>query len=163
MHTSEPEMSQFEQRADNCQKLGKTAAEMFQIMQQVYIEDALSHSVVFRCHRRFWQARVWKIMCGLVGHKQFGLNARCNKFMPAYRSKWVDDITAAVGVSHGTCYKILSDDLNMSRVTQHSVPRIRSQVLYIASSRNIYHEAETKFGFDAPSKDRSLLLSIYYI
>jgi hypothetical protein len=31
---------------------------------------------------------------------------------------------AAVGISHGTCHKILSDDLNMSRVTQHSVPSV---------------------------------------
>ncbi|KAJ4445277.1 hypothetical protein ANN_07078 [Periplaneta americana] len=45
----------------------------------------------------------------------------------ANRSQSVDDIAATVGVSHGTCYKILSDDLNMSRVTQHSVPRILSQ------------------------------------
>ncbi|KAJ4442516.1 hypothetical protein ANN_04103 [Periplaneta americana] len=45
MRTSEPEMSQFEQRANIkfCQKLGKTAAETFQMMQHVYGEDA--HSV----------------------------------------------------------------------------------------------------------------------
>ncbi|KAJ4427289.1 hypothetical protein ANN_24907 [Periplaneta americana] len=44
MRTSEPEMSQFEQRANIkfCQKLGKTAAETFQMMQQVYGEDAHS-------------------------------------------------------------------------------------------------------------------------
>jgi hypothetical protein len=43
----------------------------------------------------------------------------------------VDEIaaaTAAAELSHGTCHKILSDDLNISRVTQHSVPRILTQV-----------------------------------
>jgi hypothetical protein len=30
------------------------------------------------------------------------------------------DEAAAAGISHGTCHKILSDDLNTSRVTQHS-------------------------------------------
>ena len=45
----------------------------------------------------------------------------------ANRSQTVDDLAAAVGVSHGTCFKILTDDLNMSRVTQHSVPRILRQ------------------------------------
>ena len=40
----------------------------------------------------------------------------------ANRSQSVDDLTAAVGVSHGTCHKILADDLKMSRVTQQSVP-----------------------------------------
>jgi hypothetical protein len=34
-------------------------------------------------------------------------------------SQTVDEIAAA-GISHGTCHNILSDDLNMSHVTQHS-------------------------------------------
>jgi hypothetical protein len=42
-------------------------------------------------------------------------------------SQTVDEIAAAAGISHGTCHKILSDDLNMSRVTQHSVPRVGMQ------------------------------------
>jgi hypothetical protein len=33
----------------------------------------------------------------------------------------LDEIAA--GISHGTCHKILSGDLNMPHVTQHSVPR----------------------------------------
>ena len=45
----------------------------------------------------------------------------------ANRSQSVDDLAAAVRVSHGTCYRILTDDLNMSRVTQHSVPRVLAQ------------------------------------
>jgi hypothetical protein len=39
----------------------------------------------------------------------------------------VDEITTAAGISHGTCHKILSDDPNISRVTQHSVPCVLSQ------------------------------------
>jgi hypothetical protein len=39
----------------------------------------------------------------------------------------VDEIAAAAGISHGTCHKILSDDLNMSRVTRHSVPCVLTQ------------------------------------
>jgi hypothetical protein len=40
-----------------------------------------------------------------------------------------DEITATAesGISHGTGHKILSDDLNMSRVTQHSVPCFLTQ------------------------------------
>jgi hypothetical protein len=37
-----------------------------------------------------------------------------------------DEVTAA-GISHGTCHKILSDDLNISHVTQHIVPCILMQ------------------------------------
>jgi hypothetical protein len=46
--------------------------------------------------------------------------------MHAKSSQTVDEITAAE-ISHGTCHRILSDDLNMSHVTQHSVPRILTQ------------------------------------
>jgi hypothetical protein len=46
----------------------------------------------------------------------------------ANHSQMVDEIAAAAeGISHGTCHKILSDDLNMSCITQHSVPRILTQ------------------------------------
>jgi hypothetical protein len=42
-------------------------------------------------------------------------------------SQMVDEIAAAAGISHGTCHKILSDDLNMSYVMQHSVPGALTQ------------------------------------
>jgi hypothetical protein len=51
-------------------------------------------------------------------------------FVHANHSQAVDEIataTAAAGISHGTCHKILSDDLNMSRTTQHSIPRVITQ------------------------------------
>ena len=48
----------------------------------------------------------------------------------ANRSQLVDNLASAVGVSHGTCYKILTDDLNMSHVTQHTVQRILLQDQY---------------------------------
>jgi hypothetical protein len=44
------------------------------------------------------------------------MNANC--------TQTVDEIAAAAaaGINHCTCHTILSDDLNMSRVTQYSVP-----------------------------------------
>jgi hypothetical protein len=46
-----------------------------------------------------------------------------------YCSQTVDEIAAAAAaaISHGTFHKILSDDLKMSCVTQHSVPCILMQ------------------------------------
>jgi hypothetical protein len=59
------------------------------------------------------------------------LNSRSKKLQTlvcANRSKMVDEIAAAAaGINHDTCHRILSDDLNMSRVAQHSVPRIKTQ------------------------------------
>ena len=42
-------------------------------------------------------------------------------------SQSVGNYAAPVGVSHGTCYKILTDDLNKSRVAQHNIPCILTQ------------------------------------
>jgi hypothetical protein len=44
----------------------------------------------------------------------------------ANRFQTVDEIAAA-GISHGTCHKILSGDLNTSHVTLHSVPHVLTQ------------------------------------
>jgi hypothetical protein len=41
-------------------------------------------------------------------------------------SQTVDEIPAG-GISHGICHKILSDNVNMSCVTQHSVSRVLMQ------------------------------------
>jgi hypothetical protein len=67
------------------------------------------------------------MMCILFGQEWSELNTRSKKLTRANRSQTVDEISAAAGISHGTCHRILSDDLNMSHVTQHSVPRILSQ------------------------------------
>jgi fructose/tagatose bisphosphate aldolase len=60
------------------------------------------------------------MMSVVVGQKQSEVNARSKKLVSANRSQSVDDVAAAVGISHGTCHKLLTDDdLNMSRVSEH--------------------------------------------
>ena len=95
-------------------------------MQQVYGDSAFSCSVVLRWYRRFSkERRSWRIMCVLVGHKPFELNARLVAISArANRSQSVDDLAATVGISYGKHYKMLTDDLNLSRVTHHSVSSI---------------------------------------
>ena len=71
-----------------------------------------------------------RMMCVLVGRKLFELNTRLKKLeclICANHSQSVDDLAATVGVSHVTCYKILTDDMKISRVTQNSVPCILTQ------------------------------------
>jgi protein-arginine kinase activator protein McsA len=70
--------------------------------------------------------RVWKMMSILVGQEWSELNSGSKKFATlacASCSQTVDEITAA-GITCGTCHKILSDDMNISYVTQHSVPSV---------------------------------------
>jgi hypothetical protein len=73
---------------------------------------------------------VWMMMSILVGQERSELNSGSQEvamLVYANRSQMVDEIAVAAGISHGTCHKILSEDLNMSRVTQHSVSHILMQ------------------------------------
>jgi len=38
----------------------------------------------------------------------------------------IDEVSMLVGIIHGTCHKILTEDLKMRRVTSKSVPRLLS-------------------------------------
>jgi hypothetical protein len=125
-------MSQFEQweSVKFCQKLGKSASEMFQMIKQAYGEEALGRNVVFKWHECFAQGRG-----SLEDDEYTGRLRRVRTelmiqevatLVPVDRCQTVDE-TAAAGISHGTCHKILSDDVNMSRVTQHIVPCVLTQ------------------------------------
>jgi hypothetical protein len=128
-------MSQFEQREDVkfCQKLGKSASETFQMIKQVYSEEALGCSAVFKWHKRFAQG-----IDSLEDDEHTSLprtvgtelkNQEDATLVGASRSQTVDEIAAAAaaGIRLGTCYKILCNVLNMSHVTQHSAPCVLMQ------------------------------------
>ena len=101
-------MSHFEQRTNIkfCQKLGKTATETFQTMQQVYGHDALSRNFVFRWQWRFSQGRDSLEDVVPTGRSQTVRTERKIEevalLVRANRSQSVDDLPAALGVSHGT-------------------------------------------------------------
>jgi hypothetical protein len=125
-------MSQFAQceNVKYCQKLGKSASEMFQMFKQAYGEEALGRSAVFKGHKCFAQRRD-----SLEDEEHTGQPRTVRTehkiqevatLVRANRSEQVYEIAAAAaeGIRHGTRNKILSDDLNMSHVTQRSVPRV---------------------------------------
>jgi transposase len=125
-------MSQFEQQENvkSYQNLGKSASETFQMIKRAYDEEALGRSAVFKWHKRFSQGRDSlkddehtgrpRTVRTELKFQEVSTLVRDNRF------RMVDEI-AAVGISHGTCHKILSGDLNMSNVTQHSVPCVLRQ------------------------------------
>jgi hypothetical protein len=128
-------MLQFEQWENMkfCQKLGKSASKIFQTIKQAYSEEALGCGAVFKWHKRFAQGRDSleddeHTSRTRTVRTELGLQEIAT-LMRANRSQTVDEIAAAAaaGISHGTCHKILSDDLNMSHVTQHSVPPVLTQ------------------------------------
>jgi hypothetical protein len=73
-------MSQFEQWVNVrfWQKLGKSASKMFQMIKQVYSEEALGCSAVFKWHKRFAQLRD-KMISISVGQERSELNSRAKK------------------------------------------------------------------------------------
>jgi hypothetical protein len=131
-------MLQFEQR-ENVRvlpKIRQSASERFQMIKEVYGEEALGHSAVFKWYKRFAHGRDSLEDDEHTEHTDWPRTVRTElkiqevaMLVRANHSQMVDEITAAAaaGISHGTCHKILSDDLNMPPVTQHSVPRVLTQ------------------------------------
>jgi histone-lysine N-methyltransferase SETMAR len=101
------------------------------MINQAYGKETLVRSAVFKWHKRFAQGRDSledNEHTGLLRTFRTELNIQeVATLVHASRSKTVDEIAAAAGISHGTCHIILSDGLNMSRVIQHSVPRVLMQ------------------------------------
>jgi hypothetical protein len=125
-------MLQFEQQANIkfCQKLRKSPRETFNMMQQVYGEETSGCSATFKRHQCFAQGRDSLLNESSGQPKAVGTERRVkdiSTLVRANNSRLVDDITAAVWLSYGTCHIILTDDLNMSRVSEHCVPCILMQ------------------------------------
>jgi hypothetical protein len=111
--------------SSSTKKLGKSASEAFQMIRQAYGEEALGHSAVFKWHKRYAQGR------DSLEDEEHTSRPRAVKtelkiqevaaLVHANCSQTLDEFTAAAGINRGTCHKILSDDLNTSCVTQHSI------------------------------------------
>jgi histone-lysine N-methyltransferase SETMAR len=100
------------------------------MIKQAYGEEALGYNAVFKWHRHFAQGRdsledehtSWPRMV------RTELKIReVATLVHANHSQMVGEIAAAAGINHSACHKTLSDDQNMSHITQHSVPCILTQ------------------------------------
>lgn len=126
-------MSEVEQRANIkfCQKLGKSATETLIMIQQVYGEEAMGRSAAFKWHKRFAEGRDSLDDDAHTGRPRTarteGKILEVQRVVRDNRSQSIDDIAAATGISHGSCHAILTEDLNMSRVSQHIVPRFLTE------------------------------------
>jgi hypothetical protein len=127
LRAAEIENVTFEQRENVkfYQKLGKSANKTFQMIKQAYGEEDLAvvlclsgTNVLHKGDEHTGRPRTVRTELEI---QEVATLVRNNCF------RMVDEITAAAGISHGTYHKILFDDLNMSHVTQHSVPRVLTQ------------------------------------
>jgi hypothetical protein len=103
------------------------------MIKQAYGEDALGCSAVFKWRKRFAQGKDSLEDDEHTGRpRMFRTELKIQEVamvVCANSFQSIDEIAAA-GISNGTCHKILSDNLNMSRVTQHIVPCVLMQDQY---------------------------------
>jgi hypothetical protein len=114
-----------------CQKLGKTATETYEMLQQAFGETALSRSKTFEWYSRFKNGRT---PIDDDPHTGRSSAARTNKtvhlvnaVIRGNRHLTIREIADELSLSFGTCQAILMQDLGMRRVLAKLVPRLLTQ------------------------------------
>ena len=111
-----------------CFHLGKTGAETYEMLQAAFGESCLSRSKTFERYSHFKN-----------GHRFFeddlrpgrpstshteGTVAHMREIIHADRRLTIREVAEDVGIAFGTCQKILTEDLQIRRVSAKFVPRI---------------------------------------
>jgi len=111
-----------------CFKIGKTAPETYQLLQQAYSEDPVGRTQVFDWFRRFKEGRTSVESNPRSGRLSASRNeemiAKVRTIVRNSRRLTVREIADDCGISVGSCGVILTDDLHMKRVCAKFVPRL---------------------------------------
>jgi len=111
-----------------CLKIGKTATETYQLLQQAYGEDSMGHTQVFDWFRRFIGCRTSVDSDPRSGRHSTSRNeeiiAKARKIFRNNKRLTVREIADDCGISVGSCDAILTDDLQMKHVCAKFVPRL---------------------------------------
>jgi len=111
-----------------CFKIGKTATETYQLLQQAYGKDAMGRTQVFDWFRRFKEGRTSVESDPRLGRASTSRSeemiAKVRTVIPNNRRLTVREIADDCGISVGSCDANLTDDLHMKRVCVRFVPRL---------------------------------------
>jgi len=111
-----------------CFKLGKTATECYELWKTAFGEQAMGRSQTFQWFARFKAGRTStdddERSGRPVSSSMPEMIERVRQIIREDRRRNIDDISMLVGISHGTCHKILTEDLKMRRVALKFVPRL---------------------------------------
>jgi len=111
-----------------CFKIGKTATETYQLLQQAYGEDAIGHTQVFDRFHRFKDGRTSIKSDPRSGQASTSRNkeiiAKVRTIICNNRRLKVREIADDCGISVCSCDAILTDDLHMKHVCAKFVPRL---------------------------------------
>jgi len=109
-------------------KIGKTATETYQLLQQAYGEDAMGRTQVFNWFRRFKEGRTSIESDPCSGQPSTSRNeemiAKVRTIVCNNRRLTVREIADDCGISVCSCDAILTDDLHMKRVCTKFVPHL---------------------------------------
>jgi len=109
-------------------KIGKTATETYQLLQQAYGEDAMGRTQVFDWFRRFKEGRNSDESDPRSGRPSTSRNEEMiTKVKIIFRNNrrlTVREIADDCGISVGSCDAISTDDLHTKRVCAKFVPRL---------------------------------------
>jgi len=109
-----------------CFKIGKTATETYQLLQQAYSEDATGRTQVFDWFRRFKEVRPSVESNPHSGRPSTSRNeemiAKVGTLVCNNRRLTVREIADGCGISVDSCNAILTDDLHMKHVCMKFVP-----------------------------------------
>jgi len=113
---------------DFCFHLGKTGAEMYEMLQAAFTESGLSGSKTFEWYSHFKSGRRSFEDDPRPGrpstpHTEETM-ARVREIIHADRRLTIREVAEEVRIAFSTCQKILTEDLRMRRVTPKFVPRL---------------------------------------
>jgi len=111
-----------------CFRLGKTGAETYEMLQAAFGESCLSRSKTFEWYSRFKNGRRSFEDDPRPGRPSTSHTeetvARGREIIRADQHLTIREIAEDVGIAFGTCQKIVTEDLQMRRVSAKFVPRL---------------------------------------
>ena len=113
-----------------CFKLGKTATECYEMLKTAFGEQGMGRCQTFQWFSRFKAdgastndyERSGRPVCSSTPE----MIERVRQIIREDRRRTIDEVRMPVGISHGTCHKILTEDLKMRLVASKFVPRLLS-------------------------------------
>ena len=113
---------------DFCFRLGKTGAETYKMLQAAFGESFLSRLKTFEWYSRFKSGRRSfeddpHLGRPATSHTEETME-RVQEIIRANRRLTIREVAEHVGIAFGTCQKILTEELQMRRVTAKFVPRL---------------------------------------
>jgi len=109
-----------------CFRLGKTATECYKMLKTAFGEQAMGRSQTFQWFSWFKAGRTPidddERSGRSVSSSTPEMIERVRQIVREDRCITIDEVSMLVGISHGTCHKILTEDLKMRRVASKFVP-----------------------------------------